>query len=85
MTVTVKKVGGSVGVIIPKSVAQEMGLTEGVALDISPGEGGAIVLRRPGRRARRPLSTLVGKLNRAAYRKRNREFAEDRPVGREVW
>jgi antitoxin component of MazEF toxin-antitoxin module len=59
MTVTIKKIGGSMGIVIPKSVASDMGLTEGAALDISV-RNGVIVMPRPGRRARRPLKTLAG-------------------------
>jgi AbrB family looped-hinge helix DNA binding protein len=74
MTVTIKKIGGSMGIVIPKSVASDMGLTEGAALDISV-RNGVIVMPRPGRRARRPLKTLAGQMNRAAYRKHNRELS----------
>jgi AbrB family looped-hinge helix DNA binding protein len=84
MTVTVKKVGGSVAVIIPKEVAKEMELVEGTALDIST-SGGAIVMRKQGRRARRPLANIVSQINTASYRRRSRELGGDGPVGREVW
>jgi antitoxin component of MazEF toxin-antitoxin module len=84
MTVTIKKIGGSMGIVIPKSVASDMGLTEGAALDISANSG-VIVMRRPGRRARRPLKILAGQMNRAAYREHNRELSSDAPVGREIW
>ena len=44
MTVTIKKIGGSVAVLIPKSLAREMELTEGSALDIS-NTGESIAMR----------------------------------------
>ena len=84
MTVVVRQLGGSVAVVIPKSVAREMKLTEGTALEISAA-GTRIVLRRQGRRARRPLKGLVAKIDSAAYRRHGRELAADRPVGREAW
>ena len=84
MTVTVKKVGGSVAVIIPREVAREMELAEGTALDVSTA-GGAIVMRKKGRRARRPLAGIVSRISAANYRRRGRELGEDGPVGREVW
>jgi antitoxin component of MazEF toxin-antitoxin module len=84
MTVTVKKVGGSVSVVIPRGVAREMALTEGTALDVTT-VGGAIVMRKRGCPARRPLAGIVAQISPAAYRKRNREMADGGPVGREVW
>jgi antitoxin component of MazEF toxin-antitoxin module len=84
MTVLVKKLGGSVAVVIPKSVAREMELRDGTSLDISTISGG-ILLRRNGRRARRPLDKLVAQLSPAAYRRRRLELGQDRPVGKEIW
>jgi antitoxin component of MazEF toxin-antitoxin module len=83
MTVVVKKLGGSVAVVIPKALARDMDLTEGTSLDISA-DGAAIVLRKQGRRPRRPLAEIVSKIKPSSYRRRNREFAADGPVGREI-
>jgi len=83
MTVIVKKIGGSVAVVIPKSVAREMGLAEGTALDVST-TGAGIVMRKQGRRPRRPLSRIVAQIKPANYRRRTRELAADRPVGKEI-
>ena len=84
MTVVVRQLGGSVAVVIPKSVAREMKLTEGTALEISAA-GTRIVLRRQGRRARRPLKRLVAKIDRTAYRRHGGEITADRVLGREPW
>ena len=87
MTVTVKQVGGSVAVVIPKSVAREMELAAGSSLEIST-SGGAIVMRkhrRQGRRPRRSIAEIVAQIKPASYRRRNREQAEGGPVGREIW
>jgi antitoxin component of MazEF toxin-antitoxin module len=86
MTVTVKKVGGSVAVIIPKAVACDLELAEGTPLELSS-SGGTITMRKrqPSRRPRRPVTKIAAQIKPASYRRRNREVADDRPTGREVW
>ena len=85
MTVTIKKIGGSVAVLIPKSLAREMERTEGSALDIS-NTGDSIVMRKQARRrSRRPVSQIVKKMSPASYRRRQREFADNKRVGKEIW
>ena len=84
MTVIVKKIGGSMAVVIPMAVARDMGLTEGTPLVVSGGDA-AIVLRKRGRRPRRPLAKILAKIKPASYRRRARELSDDHPVGREVW
>jgi antitoxin component of MazEF toxin-antitoxin module len=84
MTVTVKKLGGSVAVVIPKALARDMQLTEGTSLEITGSED-SIVMRRRGRRARRSLSKIVGQIKPASYRRRARELGEAGPVGKEIW
>lgn len=83
MTVTIKKIGGSVAVLIPRSLARDMDLTEGTPLEIT-GTADAITLRKQGHRPRRSLRRIVGGIKSAAYRSRRREFADDRPVGKEI-
>ena len=85
MTVNVKKIGGSVGVVIPKAVAQEMELSEGTALHISGGPD-HIVMRKEGRRRRnrRPLSKLLKQISPAAYKRHNRTFSSEPAVGKEI-
>ena len=84
MTVIVKKIGGSVAVVIPKSMAREMKLAEGMALDVSASDT-TIVMRRQGRRPRRSLRKIVAQIKPASYRRLRREFSADRPIGKEVW
>lgn len=84
MTVIVKKIGGSVAVVIPRGMAREMQLTEGTPLEISAGASG-ILMRKAGRRPRRPLAQIVAGIKPASYRRRNRELSEPGPVGAEVW
>jgi len=71
-------------VVIPKSLAEEVDLTEGTPVEISAGAGG-IVLRKKGRRPRRPLADIVAQIKPGDYRRHSREMSADRPVGREIW
>jgi antitoxin component of MazEF toxin-antitoxin module len=84
MTVLVKKIGGSVAVVIPKAVANEMGLIDGTPLDITS-NADSIVMRRRGKRQRRPIREIVSKIKPANYRRRSREFPDSAPVGKEFW
>jgi antitoxin component of MazEF toxin-antitoxin module len=85
MTVTVKKIGGSVAVLIPKAVARELELTEGTPLEVTTSAAGILLKKRTSRRARRPIAELIPQVSPASYRRRAREFAADRPVGKESW
>ena len=84
MTVITKKLGGSVAIVIPKAVATEMRLVEGSPLELTTTSQG-ILLRKQGRRARRPLARIVAQMKPAAYRRRRRELGDDPPVGKESW
>jgi len=84
MTVMVKKVGGSVSVLIPKALALEMGLSDGTSLDVSCKDD-AIVMRKRGRRPRRSLKSIVAKIRPARYQRRTREQSESSSIGREHW
>ena len=84
MTVLVKKIGGSVAVVIPKAMAKEMGLISGTSLDITSSND-AIVMRRAGRRPRRDLRQIINQIKPASYRRRRRELGDDAPVGKEMW
>jgi antitoxin component of MazEF toxin-antitoxin module len=84
MTVIVKKIGGSMAVVIPKALAGDMELIEGTPLEISASADG-IFLRKQGRRPRRSLSKLMAEIDPASYRRRSREFSKDGPVGKEIW
>ena len=84
MTVIVKKIGGSVAVVIPKAMAREMGLDDGTPLDITTSND-AIVMRTRARRPRRSLSRIVSQIKPSNYKRRRREQTEDVPVGKEIW
>jgi antitoxin component of MazEF toxin-antitoxin module len=83
MTVTVKRIGGSLAVVIPRAIAAESRLEEGTALDVSSTTAG-ILFRRPGRRPRRRIGEIAKRLNPASYAKHNAELLADPPVGREI-
>lgn len=82
MTTTLKKIGGSLAVIIPKAMAA--GLAAGQTIEMVEHEGG-ILLSRPRTRVRRPIDQIVKELDGKAYARRNRELLNDAPVGKEVW
>lgn len=84
MTILVRKIGGSLGVVIPKAVVREMELSAGASLTIRTGDGEIVMRKRP-ERVRRPIGQIVAQIKRSSYRRHGRELAEDRPVGREVW
>jgi antitoxin component of MazEF toxin-antitoxin module len=83
MTVTVKRIGGSLAVVIPRAIAVESRLEEGASLDVTSTVAG-ILFRRPGRRQRRRIRDLVKRIDPASYGKRNAELLADPPVGREI-
>lgn len=85
MTVTVKRIGGSLALLIPKAVAQEMGLTAGSTLDVTTTSADSVVMRKHGRRPRRSLKSIVDQIKPANYRRRNREMFEKGPTGKEIW
>ena len=78
-TTQVAKWGNSLGVRLPKSVAREVRLDEGDAVEVSV-DNGAIVIR-PSRR-RYSLDDLV---RRITPRNRHDETDWGGPLGGEVW
>lgn len=73
MTITVKKIGGSAAVVIPKEIARGMHLAEGSTLEISA-TGNAIILRKPRARARQSLESIVQNIRPASYKRRRRNL-----------
>ncbi len=86
MTVIVKKLGGSVAIVIPKAVAREMELSEGTTLELSSSAQAMVIRKRVRRqRPRRPIAEIVAQIKPSSYRRHTREQAEHGPVGREFW
>lgn len=79
MTTQIAKWGNSLGLRLPKSVAQEARLDEGDRVDVSV-KNGAIVIRPS-----RPTYALAGLVSRITSK--NRHAARDwgAPAGRETW
>lgn len=83
MTVTVRRIGGSLAVFIPRAIAAESRLEEGTALDVSSSAAG-ILFWRPDWRQRRRMGDLAKRLDPASYARRNAELLAEPPVGREI-
>jgi antitoxin component of MazEF toxin-antitoxin module len=85
MTVTIKKLGGSMAVVIPKAVVKEMDLAAGASLDMTTANGAIVMRTRSACRQRRPIREIVAQIKPATYRRRNLELGQDGPVGKERW
>ena len=84
MTITIKRIGGSMAVVIPKALAREMELTDGESLDITT-SAGVLVMKKRGRRPRRSLAQIVAQIRSGSYGRRGRELSDAGPVGKEIW
>ena len=83
MTATVKRIGGSLAVVIPRAIAAESGLAEGALLDVSRTAAG-ILFRQMKRRPRRSMAAIAKELKPASYARRSAEMLGDAPVGKEL-
>jgi antitoxin MazE len=79
MASSVQKWGNSLGVRIPKSVAEQVNLAEGTAIEFET--AGGVLTIRP---ARRRKYTLAGLLGKAKGPNPHGELHKDGPVGREI-
>ena len=80
METTVRKWGNSLGVRIPKAFAEEAGVWEGAAVDISVASGDIIIRRL--RRRRVDLDDLLAKVTPENI---HAEIDTGASVGREAW
>lgn len=78
MTVRVQKWGNSLGVRIPKAIAQQIEIREGAELEVSCSED-RVILRRPKTPSLRQLLARLKPENRPPL------VDWGKPVGREVW
>ena len=76
---TVQKWGNSLGIRIPKSVAEQVDLKSGSEVEFET-NGGVLTLR-PKRRRRHTLAALLAKAKGPSP---HRALAKDGPVGREL-
>ncbi|HMP77594.1 MAG TPA: AbrB/MazE/SpoVT family DNA-binding domain-containing protein [Kiritimatiellia bacterium] len=80
MIATVQKWGNSLGVRIPKPLAQDAALKEGTAVQMNVQDGRLVLEARKARRY--DLSTLLQSVTR---RNVHKEIDTGAPVGKEVW
>lgn len=80
MNATVQKWGNSLALRIPSSVAKDINLRQGSAVDVAV-EGGRMVVK-PSRKRKASLAELL-----KGVTKDNRHSAQDwgAPVGKEIW
>jgi antitoxin MazE len=79
MTTQIARWGNSLGLRLPKSVAQEARLDEGDSVDVSV-RNGAIVIRPT-----RPAYSLDDLVSKITAKNRHDESAWGAPQGREAW
>ena len=80
MIATVQKWGNSLGVRIPKPVAQDAAISEGTAVDMRVSDGRLVIT--PARIAKPNLATLLKGVNAKNLHK---EVETGDPVGGEAW
>lgn len=80
MDATVKKWGNSLAIRLPRAFAEQLGLADGTAVDLSLTEGG--LLLTPARPAPPRLADLLARVTR---RNVHAEVKAGPPVGRELW
>ena len=79
MIVKIQKWGNSLGVRIPKSLAQDAGIREGTSVDLRV-ESGRLIIAPAGKRY-----TLEELVSRITPENRHPETDWGAPVGKEVW
>jgi len=79
MIVTTKRISDGIAIILPKSIVQGMGLTDGDSLDITIGAGG-LVMKKKGRPPRRSLAQIVAQIKSESYRQRSCKFSGNATV-----
>jgi antitoxin MazE len=82
MATTVQKWGNSLGIRIPKSVAEQVDLTTGTRVEFDTSNG--VLTIRPARQRRRSKYKLADMLARMKPSQRHGEMFKGGPVGREL-
>lgn len=80
---TVKRIGGSLAVVIPRAVAAESKLGVGTPLQVTTTADG-ILLQPAARRPRRSVADLARRMSPARYARRNADVLADPPAGKEA-
>jgi antitoxin ChpS len=82
-TTKLRRVGGSVMLAVPRAVLEVLGLRSGAMVGISIGRGRLVV--EPRKRPRYTLDELLAQCDAKARRtKEEREWLDNKPVGREL-
>jgi antitoxin MazE len=79
MATTVQKWGNSLGIRIPKSIAEQARLRSGTEVEFET--DGSVLTVRPRRRRKLKLANLVAKMKGPSP---HRALHDDKPVGREL-
>jgi antitoxin MazE len=79
MSTTVRKWGNSLGIRIPRSIAEQVDLRDGSAVEFDT--AGGVLTVRPKRRTRPTLSALLSKAKGPSP---HRRLARGGPAGREL-
>lgn len=83
MRTRIRKWGNSLGVRIPRALAEAARVAEGATVDLAV-RGGRLVVRRVAPKAEAPLD-LQSLVRRITPRNRHREVDFGGPVGAEAW
>ncbi|HMB94945.1 MAG TPA: AbrB/MazE/SpoVT family DNA-binding domain-containing protein [Tepidisphaeraceae bacterium] len=81
MATTIQKWGNSLGIRVPKSIAEQVKFDEGTEVEFETSNGVLTVRPRRQRRRKYKLSELLAKAKGASP---YRDWARERPVGREL-
>jgi antitoxin MazE len=81
MATTVQKWGNSLGIRVPKSIAEQVNLARGTEIEFETSNGVLTIRPKRRRRSKYKLSDLLAKMKGPSP---HREWARDRPVGREI-
>ena len=82
MTTTVQKWGNSLGIRVPKAIAEQVQLKDGSAVEFDTSRG--VLTIRPLRRARRSKYTLAELIKGSKGPSPYRHLDHDKPVGKEL-
>jgi antitoxin MazE len=81
MATTVQKWGNSLGIRVPKSIAEQVNLTNGTEVEFETSNGVLTIRPKRKRRSKLKLSDLLAKVKGPSP---HREWANDPRVGRET-